>query len=326
VATVLVVDPIPELEPYEPEREVVTATGAQFELGDGQVRDAEIILNTGVTTISAAALRQLARCRLIIRYGVGYDTIDLQEASRLGIAVANAPSYCVSEVADHACALILALARRIPWLDREVRAGRWSDALDATTRVRRLRTLTLGVVGMGRIGSAVARRMAAFELRVVGCDPQLSDDAIWTRGAEPLVLDELLRQSDIVTLHVPLTPATRYLLGTRELALLRPTSALVNTARGGLLDEQALITALAADRLFGAALDVLEREPPDLSNPLLQFDPQRVILTPHVGAASAEARLALHREVAAAVATFLAGRLPESVVNRDALYNRRSAP
>lgn len=315
VTTVLVLDPIPELAPYQLEQETAAAAGATFVLGDGTLRDAEVILNTGAMALPAAALRELQRCRLIIRYGTGYDTVDVAEATRRGIMVANAPSYGVAEVADHACALILALARRIPWLDGEVRAGRWSEAHAEAPQVRRLSALTLGVVGLGRIGRAVARRMAAFELRILGTDPQFSDETIRTLGIEPLPLDDLLRAADIITLHVPLTPATRGLIGRRELALLRPTAMIVNTSRGGVIDEEALTEALAAGRIFGAALDVLVSEPPDPAHPLLQIDPRRVILTPHFGSASADARAALHREVAAALEMFLSGQAPASLVN-----------
>lgn len=315
VTTVLVLDPIPDLAPYQLEQETAAAAGATFVLGDGTLRDAEVILNTGAMALPAAALRELRRCRLIIRYGTGYDTVDVAEATRRGIMVANAPSYGVAEVADHACALILALVRRIPWLDGEVRAGRWSEAHAETPRVRRLSALTLGVVGLGRIGRAVARRMAAFELRILGADPQFSDETIRALGIEPLPLDDLLRAADIITLHVPLTPTTQGLIGRRELALLRPTAMIVNTSRGGVIDEEALTEALAAGRIFGAALDVLVSEPPDPAHPLLRIDPRRVILTPHFGSASADARAALHREVAAALEMFLSGQAPASLVN-----------
>lgn len=315
MTTVLVLDPIPELAPYQLEQETAAAFGATFVLGDGTLRDAEVILNTGAMALPATALRELRRCRLIVRYGTGYDTIDVAEATRLGIMVANAPSYGVAEVADHACALILALARRIPWLDREVRAGRWFEAHAEAPQVRRLSALTLGVIGLGRIGRAVARRMAAFEMRILGVDPQYSDEAIRALGIEPHPLDDVLRAADIVTLHVPLTPATQGLIGRRELALLRPTAMIVNTGRGGLIDETALAEALATGRLAGAALDVLSGEPPDPAHPLLQIDPRQVILTPHFGSASADARAALHREVAAALEAFLGGQAPVSLVN-----------
>lgn len=317
MTTVLVLDPIPELEPYLIEQETVAKAGATFVLGDGTLRDADVILNTGVMALPAAALRELRRCRLVICYSTGYDAIDVAEATRLGIMVANAPSYGVSEVADHACALILALARRIPWLSGEVRAGRWAEAHAEAPQVRRLGNLTLGVIGLGRIGRAVAQRMASFEMRILGTDPQISDEAIHALGIEPLPLDDLLRAADIITLHAPLTPTTQGLIGRRELALLRSTAMIVNTSRGGLIDEAALIEALTTERIFGAALDVLASEPPDPTHPLLQIDPRRVILTPHFGSASADARTALHREVAAALEAFLEGQMPTSLVNRE---------
>ncbi len=317
MTSVLVLDPIPELEPYDLERQVVEAAGATFALGDGTLRDADIILNTGVTPLPAESFGKLQRCRLIVRYGVGYDTIDVAAATRCGIIVANAPSYGVTEVADHTCALILALVRRIPWLDAEVRAGRWTEAHAEVPRVHRLGALTLGIIGLGRIGRAVARRMAAFDLRILGTDPHLPDETIRASGVTPLPLDDLLRESDIVTLHVPLSEATRGLIGRRELALLRPTALLINTARGDLLDEAALVEALMSGRLAGAGLDVLIQEPPDPTSPLLGFGQRQVILTPHFGSASADARADLHREVTAVLSAFLAGRRPDSVVNPE---------
>jgi D-3-phosphoglycerate dehydrogenase len=317
MTTIYIPDPVDSLMPFAEEQAAAQAAGAELAIGDGAsptIRDAEIILTTHVR-FPAEVIRTLERCRLIVRYGIGVDTIDLAAATACGIVVANAPTYCVSEVADHAAGLILSLARRIPWLDRQVRAGNWAGAQQGFWGVRRLSRLALGIVGMGKIGRMVAQRMAPFGFRILGYDPYLSDEQIRALGAEPAALDQLLAEADLVSLHVPLTPATRNLIDAAKLRMMKPSAALVNTSRGPIVDEAALIDALQEGRLFGAALDVTEQEPPAADNPLLQIDPQRVVLTPHFAAAAEETLGDLHREVAAAAAAVLAGRWPPSVMN-----------
>jgi D-3-phosphoglycerate dehydrogenase / 2-oxoglutarate reductase len=316
---VYIPDPVDSLMPFAEERAVAEAAGAQLVIGDDAhpaIRDAEIILTTWIR-FPPEVLPTLEHCRLIVRYGIGVDTIDLAAATECGIVVANAPTYCVTEVADHAAGLLLSFARRIPWLDRQVRAGNWSSVQQELWGVRRLSTLTLGIIGMGKIGRQVARRMAPFGFRILGHDPYLRDDQIQALGAAPATLDDLLRGSDIVSLHVPLMPQTRHLIDAAKLGLMKPSAAIVNTSRGAVIDEAALIRALQDNRLFGVALDVLDQEPPALDNPLLHMDPVRVILTPHFAAASEEVHPDLHREVSAAAAAVLDGRWPPSVLNPD---------
>jgi D-3-phosphoglycerate dehydrogenase / 2-oxoglutarate reductase len=319
MTTIYIPDPVDSLMPFAAERAIAEAAGAELVLGDGAnptIRDAEIILTTWIR-FPPEALPALERCRLIVRYGIGVDTIDLAAATACGIVVSNAPTYCVSEVADHAAGLILSLARRIPWLDRQVRAGDWSSAQQGLWGVRRLSTLTLGIVGLGKIGRQVARRMAPFGFRILGYDPYLGDEQVRALGAAPSALDDLLHESDIVSLHVPLMPQTRGLIDGSKLGLMKTTAAIVNTSRGPVIDEAALIGALQADRLFGVALDVFEQEPPAPDNPLLRMDPLRVILTPHFASASAEVLPDLHQEVCAAATAVLDGRWPPSVMNPD---------
>jgi D-3-phosphoglycerate dehydrogenase / 2-oxoglutarate reductase len=315
--TVYIPDPVELLHPFDDERAAAEAGGAEFVLGDEAnptIRDAEIILTTWIR-FPPEVIRTLERCQLIVRYGIGVDTIDLAAATECGIVVANAPTYCVPEVADHAAALLLTMARRIPWLDRQVRAGEWVSAQQGFWGVRRLSELTLGIVGVGKIGSQVARRLAPFGCRILGFDPNLSDDEIRARGGEPSTLDQLMQASDLISLHVPLMPETRHLIDASKLALVTPSAAIVNTSRGPVIDEAALIQALQEHRLFGAALDVLAQEPPAADNPLLRMDPQRVILTPHFAASSEEVHPAVHREVAQSVAAVLAGRWPGATMN-----------
>jgi D-3-phosphoglycerate dehydrogenase len=317
MTTVYIPDPVELLHPFDAEQAAATAGGAEFVLGDQAnptIRDAEIILTTWVR-FSPEVIRSLKRCQLIVRYGIGVDTIDLATATECGIVVANAPTYCVPEVADHASALILTLARRIPWLDRQVRAGEWVSAQQGFWGVRRMSELTLGIVGMGKIGSQVAKRLAPFGCRLLGFDPFLSDEQIRARGVEPSPLDQLLKESDLVTLHVPLSPQTRHLIDESKLALVKPSASIINTSRGPVIDEAALIRALQEKRLFGAALDVLVQEPPAPDNPLLGMDPQRVILTPHFAASSEQVNSTIHREVAMSVAAVLAGRWPDATMN-----------
>ncbi|HEX5692956.1 MAG TPA: C-terminal binding protein [Roseiflexaceae bacterium] len=316
---VYIPDPVDSLQPFEQERAAAQAGGAELVLGDGAnpaIRDAEIILTTWIR-FPPEVIRTLERCQLIVRYGIGVDTIDLAAATECGIVVGNAPTYCMHEVADHAAGLALSLARRIPWLSQQVRAGNWSTVQQEIWGVRRLSRLTLGVVGLGKIGRLLVQRMAPFGFRILGYDPYLSDEQVRALGVAPAALDDLLREADIVSLHVPLMPSTRHLIDAAKLSLMKPSAAIVNTSRGPVIDEAALIQALQENRLFGAALDVLDQEPPAPNNPLLHFDPQRVIVTPHFAASSEEIFPDLHGEVAAAVEAVLAGRWPPSVINPD---------
>jgi D-3-phosphoglycerate dehydrogenase len=316
---VMVADPLDMLQPYAEERAAAAAAGAGFALGDGRfaaLRDADVILTAWTMRFTPPVLRELTRCRLIVRYGVGVDNIDLTAATECGIVVANAPTYCVSEVADHTAGLILGITRGIPWLDRQVRDGGWMAVRKDDPRVLRISQMTLGIVGIGKIGRRVAQRMAPFGCRILAHDPFLSDAIVGERGATPVAsLEALLRSSDVVSLHVPLTERTRHLIDETTLGWMKPTAVIVNTSRGGVIDEAALVRALQENRLYGAALDVLAPEPPSADHPLLSFDPRRVILTPHFGAWCAASVPDLHAEVASAVAAVLAGRWPASTMN-----------
>lgn len=274
------------------EKRVLAAAGiavvvARDEPGaDDLLADADLVLTFGYV-IDAAVIATLRRCRGIVSFSTGLDHVDAAAAHAAGIPVRNVPDYAMQEVAEHAFALLLGLARKVVALDRAARGGDWNwrpVAGDVHTIAGR----TLGVVGIGRIGRRVADMGQAFGLSVCAHDPFVSGPA-----AYPLVpLDDVLAQSDFVSLHVPLSAATRHVIGARELGLLRPGACLINTARGGLIDERALLDALRAGRLGGAALDVREQEPPGLPDPLAELP--NVILTPHVGAYSIEAGERLH--------------------------------
>ena len=276
-----------------------------------QAGDADVLINQYVP-ITAEALDALPRCRLVVRYGVGVDNVDVEAAAARGVWVANVPDYGRDEVADHTLALALAVLRGVVALDRSVREGTWD--LEAARPLRRLSTLTYGVVGCGAIGTVVAGRAAGLGMRVLGYDvPQV-------RSAPPIErvpLEALLSSSDVVSLHAALTPGTHHLIGAAALGRMRPSAFLVNTARGGLVDAAALLAALDAGELAGAALDVLEGEPPDDLGWRLARHP-KVVMTPHAAWYSEEAFHTLKTEVAREALRVLEGGRPRSPVNAPA--------
>ena len=276
-----------------------------------QAGDADVLLNQYVP-ITGEVLDGLPRCRLVVRYGVGVDNVEVEAAAERGVWVANVPDYGRDEVADHTLALALSLLRGVVVLDRSVRDGHWD--LEAARPLRRLSALTWGVVGCGAIGSAVADRAAALGMRVLGYDlPQV-------RSAPPterVELEELLAAADLVSLHAALTPGSHHLIGAKALGRMRPTAFLVNTARGGLVDTAALLDALEAGELAGAALDVLGTEPPDELGWRLARHP-RVVATPHAAWYSEEAFVTLKSEVAREALRVLDGGRPRSPVNAPA--------
>lgn len=279
-----------------PERELLEDAGA--EVREGLATEADVLV-VQYATVDAELLDRLPHCRAVVRYGVGVDTIDVDAATARGVWVVNVPDYGTDEVADHTIALMLALLRGVAVLDRAVRAGDWS--LDAAPELRRLSALTLGVVGDGRIGAAVAHRAAAFGMDTL------------THDVRPggVALDELLERSDVVSLHVPLTDATRHLVDPRRMPR---GSFLVNASRGGLVDPAAVLEALGDGTLAGAAFDVFETEPPTGSDLELVRHP-RVIATPHAAWWSRESTRALKAEVAREALRVLRGERPRSPVN-----------
>jgi D-3-phosphoglycerate dehydrogenase len=280
---------------------------------------AHVILNVrSYTSLDAATLAELPDLALIAVFGTGTDNIDLEAAARLGIAVSNAPGANARSVAEHTLALTLAVARAIPRHDAELRAGRWTHFEGPE-----LEGKTFGVIGLGTIGRAVARMAAAFGMRVVAWSPTDDPERARACGAAPVALDDLLRDADVVSLNLALSEQTRGIIGARELALLKPSAILVNTARGALVDETALIETLRAGRIFGAGLDVFVEEPLPAGHPLMKLD--NVVLTPHAGWMTREARERLLRLPVQNIAGYLAGR-PSNVVNPGALDHPRPLP
>jgi D-3-phosphoglycerate dehydrogenase / 2-oxoglutarate reductase len=269
-------------------------------------------------SINRTVIEAMTRCKVISRYGIGVDMVDLQAAGEHGIVVANVPDFCMEEVSDSTIGFLFSLNRRIFILDRYVRSGGWGSTRPIPYwPPARLRGQTLGIVGLGNIGRAVAQKAGCLGLKLLGYDPYIKPEQIADLGVELVGLDDLLRHSDYVTLHCPLIAETRGLVGAAQLALMKPTACLINMARGPVVVQSAIYDALVNHRITAAALDVLEQEPPDPNDPLLQLD--NVIVNPHASSGSIEAATQLRHDTAQNVVDMLSGKLPRSIVNRKAL-------
>ncbi len=272
------------------------------------------------TKVTRAILEAAQRLKVVGRAGVGIDNIDVDSATRQGIVVLNAPGGNVVSASEHTFALMLALVRHVPRADASLRRGEWERKRFQGVE---LHGKTLGLAGAGRIGSEVAKRARAFEMRVLAHDPYLSRERAEQVGIELVSLAELLERADVVTVHVPLTDETRGMIGAEELAMMKPTAYLINAARGGVVDEKALVQALRAGKLAGAALDVFEEEPLPSDNPLLEFE--NVVLVPHLGAATREAQTSVGIEICEAVRDALMAGDFRSAVNVPELATQRYA-
>ena len=263
--------------------------------------------------VTPNVLRAAPNCVAVGRFGVGVDNIAVDTATELGMAVTYVPDYCVDEVSDHVMALLLAFNRRITLFDNSVKNDGWGS-IPLTMRLMRLRDKTLGVVGFGRIGQAVAQKALAFGFRVLAFDPYMTSEQCALRGARKVEdMDDLLRESDFVTLHSPLNDETRGLIGAKELDMMKSEAFLINCARGPLIDEGALYDALTSGGIAGAGLDVMEDNHPPSDHPLLGLE--NIIITPHVAFFSQEATLELEQRAAREVAHVLTGRMPDNLVN-----------
>jgi D-3-phosphoglycerate dehydrogenase len=277
-------------------------------------RGADGIMNTYVQ-MTRRVIEGLERCKAIVRYGIGFDTIDLEAATEKGIAVMNVPTYCVDEVADHTLALILAASRKVLLFDHSIRNGGW-DWREGKP-IRRLRTQTLGLVAVGRIGRALVERIRPIGMRVIAFDPYIPNDKMREMGIEPVSFDRLLEESDIVSVHTPLTKETRHMLGYEQFRKMKRTAILVNTSRGPVVNIPDLIMALEERRIAFAALDVLEKEPPAKNDPILKLD--NVILTPHAAFYSESSVKEAKITAAEDVARVLTGKRPMNCVNPKVL-------
>ncbi|ALX66123.1 C-terminal binding protein [Microbacterium sp. XT11] len=264
--------------------------------------------------IDGSLLDRMPKLRMISRLGIGYDMVDVAAATARGIAVANTPGYCVEEVAAHTIAMIMTQARGLPEYDRALRAGEWRPVAARPMAVRPSRT-TVSVLGFGRIGSLVARGCRALGFRVLVADPYAPAEAVRAADCEPVSIDEAIAGADLLTLHVPLTDETRHLIDADSIAMMRRGVVIVNTCRGPLIDESALVDALRSGRVGAAALDVFETEP--LAPDAALRDAPNVLLTPHAAWYSPQAMEDLPVHAAQNLVDFFAGRPVPAIVNRE---------
>jgi D-3-phosphoglycerate dehydrogenase len=298
----------------DPAREALAAVDPDLRIAEdatpGKIlavaADAEALLVT-YGQINAEVIAGLNNCKVIGRFGIGIDNIDIPAATEKGIVVTYAPVYCLDEVSDHAMALLLSLARKVTFGANLVDGGRWE--MPAVVPIHRLRGRTLGLVGLGNIPQALVPKAQAFGIEIIAADPYCPDAVFDRMGVEKVELDDMLARSDYVSVHAPLTPETKKMFNAEAFKKMKPGAFLINTARGPLVDIDDLAAALDAGEIAGAALDVLPSEPPGADNPLVgRAD---VILTPHTGFYSEDALLDLQTTVAEDVARVLTGEAPK---------------
>jgi D-3-phosphoglycerate dehydrogenase len=279
-------------------------------------READAVLAT-FAQVTPLIIQQLTRCRVIARMGIGVDNIDISAATKAGIVVTRVPDYCLDEVSDHTMALLLALVRKIPSSNARTQSGHWE--MRAVVPIHRLRGTVLGLVAFGQIPQLVTPKAQAFGIRVVTHDPYVSKQVAERAGVERMEFDELLKISDYISIHTPLLPATHHLFNADVFRRMKPTAYLINTARGPIVDEAALADALDQGHLAGAALDVMEHEPPAGSR---LFGRDNVIVTPHTSFYSEESLVDVQTKAAEEVVRVLSGQAPRNPVNPEALSLR----
>ena len=284
-------------------------------------RDKDGLLSLLTDKIDSEVMANCPNLRVISNYAVGFDNIDVEAATKRGIVVTNTPGVLTETVADFAWALLMASARRVAEADRFTRAGRWKTWGPTLLCGTDVFGKTLGIVGAGRIGSSVARRAAGFNMRVLYTDVAKKEELEKETGARFVGLEELLAESDFVSLHVSLTEKTHHLIGERELKKMKPTAVLINTSRGPVVDQEALYHALKSKVISGAALDVFEEEPIQASNPLLKLD--TVVVAPHISSASMETREKMAVMAAQGLLDALSGNEPKFIVNPEVWQSRK---
>lgn len=263
--------------------------------------------------LTRPVIEQLHRCRCIVRLGVGYDSVDVAGATAQGIPVCNIPAYCTDDVAEHALALLLDSVRHIGRQDRWIRAGRWDRSAARPNRL--IQGGVLGIIGLGRIGRALAKRVSGFGLTLLVHDPKVDAETIAHYGGQKVDLDELLRQADFISVHCPLDQNTYHLLSAREFGLMKEGVFLVNTSRGPIIDEAALVATLHSGKIGGVGLDVLEQEPLPAGSPLRQFE--QVSITPHTAASAPESQENLYRTGCQIAIDVYNNHWPAGVVNPE---------
>jgi len=308
------------LRPTIPEEAILKEAGASLTYGNAKTeaelieltRDADAIINVYIQ-VTAKVIDSLKKCRVIVRRGIGYDNVDVAAATARGIPVANVLDYCIEEVADHTLALLLSTARRVVLGTNQISSGGWNfkDLLP----VPALKDCTLGLVGFGKIPRAVAQRARCFGLNIQTSDPFIPAELAAEHGVKLVSLEELLKSSDFISVHAPLNEQTRGMISKREFALMKASAVLINTARGPVVDEQALIEALENKRISFAALDVMTKEPPIPDNPLRKM--KNVILTPHLAWYSERSARLAGEKAAQDIVRVFNGYFPKYLVNSE---------
>ena len=306
----------------EQERRAVEAAGGTLVTGQATTEDqvAELCKDAdGILTarapIGGSAISAMKRCKIIVRYGIGVDTVDVAAATAHGIMVANVPDYCLDEVSDHALALLMMLSRQMLQAIALAKEDVW--AVGKMPPLQRLRGQTCGLIGCGRIGSLLASKVQALGMSVIIHDPYLSEPRAREMGAELVTLDGLLARADFISLHAPLNGATHHLLGEAAFAKMKKTASIINTARGGLIDEAALISALDAGKIFGAGLDVVESETEVTPLRTALVSHSKIIVTAHTAWLSQQARALLQLRAVEQALACLRGEIPYGLINRE---------
>jgi D-3-phosphoglycerate dehydrogenase len=283
-----------------------------------EITDADVLMIV-YAKVTSRVIESAPRLRGIVRCGIGVDNIDIKAATLRRIPVVNVPDYAIETVADHAFALLLSLARKITIADKAMKDKNWGSWTSPSEQYRGvdLKGKILGLVGLGRIGRAMAHRSEAFNMGAMAFDPYVRQEQLRGSKIKLRDLEKLLEESDFVSLHAALTPETRGIIGEKQLKLMKDTAYIINTSRGPLIDEKALVRALKERWICGAGLDVYEEEPPDKGNPLLGLD--NVIATPHIAWYTDEARMRLERMAVNRAVELLQGKIPKSTVNQDSL-------
>jgi D-3-phosphoglycerate dehydrogenase len=308
---VLIADKLAEegIKILRPHAEVDVKTELKPEELVAIIGDYEALLVRSQTKVTAEVIQAGKKLQVIGRAGVGVDNIDLDEATQRGIVVVNAPTGNTISAAEHTIALMLALARHIPQANTVLKSGEWRRADFMGTEVR---DKTLGIIGLGNVGSEVARRARGLQMKLIGHDPFISVDHARNLQVELVPLKQLLKEADFITLHIPLTKSTKELIGAKELALVKPTVRIINTSRGGLINEEALAKAIKEKKVAGAAIDVFATEPTTSS---ILFEDDNIVVTPHLGASTAEAQAMAAKDVAEQVVDIFNGQPPRYSVN-----------
>ena len=285
------------------------------------VRDADVAL-CGSEPYTGEVFAQAPRLKMVVRYGIGVDTVDLDAATEHGVIVANFPDFCIREVANHALALMLGCARKLLRVDRALRGEGWRTSREFRTPAGPIHGETLGLVAFGNIARALAKRARTLEMQVIAYDPYVEPSVFAQAGVESVSLEDVASRSDYVSCHPPLTPETRGMIDSAFFARMKPTAYFINTSRGAVVKETDLIAALREHRIAGAGLDVYEAEPIGPDHPLCALD--NVILTPHLGSYTDPTFLSLYRRVGEATLAVLRGGVPEFVANPEVLDRRRT--